>query len=57
MMKLNLNVERVLEESRFPAFFLSIDNKILKVNEPFLRLLNKKEKTLRENTVMKWCMG
>ncbi|BAU23696.1 PAS/PAC sensor hybrid histidine kinase [Caldimicrobium thiodismutans] len=50
-MKLNLNVERVLEESRFPAFFLSIDNKILKVNEPFLRLLNKK----REDLEGKYC--
>lgn len=50
-MNLRLNVEKVLEESKFPAFFLSIDNKILKVNDPLLRLLNKK----REDLEGKYC--
>lgn len=45
-MKLKINLEKVLEESKFPAFFLGLDNKILKVNEAFLKLLSKKREDL-----------
>lgn len=45
-MMLKINLEKILEESKFPAFFLGLDNKILKVNEAFLKLLSKKREDL-----------